>query len=194
MNIQVREQPPRFIAQYGVIPIAFEVREHLAVQLATDGLEGIRLNRCPVELPYTKDYDALPEQCPQDWAKRWDLTKWCLGAAFSNEEHVGSVAVVIDTTQVHGPLSKGDESVLWDIRVRPDCRRLGVGRQLLAFAERIALSAGKQRLSVETQNNNVAACRFYASAGFELRSVDRFAYPLLPNEVQLVWSKQLRAR
>lgn len=191
VNLQLREQPPGFIAQYGAIPIAFEVREHLAVQLAANGLEGVRLNRCPVELPYTKDYDVLPEQSPQDWAKRWDLTKWCLGAAFSDEEHVGSVAVVIDTMQVYGPLSDGVESVLWDIRVRPDYRHRGVGRQLLAFAERLARSAGKRRLSVETQNNNVAACRLYASAGFELRSIDRFAYPLLPNEVQLVWSKQL---
>ena len=123
---------------------------------------------------------------------RWGLTKWWLGAAFSDEEHVGSVAVVIDATQMYGPLSDGAESVLWDIRVRPDYRHRGVGGQLLAFAERLARLAGKQRLSVETQNNNVPACRLYVSAGFELRSIDRFAYPLLPNEVQLVWSKQLR--
>ncbi|QDU25620.1 TDP-fucosamine acetyltransferase [Anatilimnocola aggregata] len=192
MNLQLREQLPNFIAQYGSIPIAFEVNEHLAVELFADGLGGIRLIRRDVDAPYKKDYDSLPGQSPDGWAKQWDLTKWCLCAAFSDEAHVGSVAIIIDTTQVYGRLRDNAEAVLWDIRVRPDYQRRGVGRQLLAFAERRARSAGKQRLSVETQNNNVPACRFYAAAGFELRCVDRFAYPLLPNEVQLIWSKQLR--
>jgi len=193
MNLELREQPPSFDAQYGAIPIAFEVREHLAVELVGNGFGGIRLTRCPVEAFYTKDYDAMPGQRPQDWAKQWDLTKWCLCAAFSDEEHVGSVAIIFDTAQMYGSLSHGAEAVVWDIRVRPDYRHRGVGSQLLAFAEGRARSAGKQRLSVETQNNNVAACRLYASAGFELRSFDRFAYSLLPNEVQLVWSKQVLA-
>ena len=190
-DIRLQEQPPGFAARYGAIPIAFEVREQLAVRLAASGLEGIRLDRCPVEVPYTKDYDLLPGQHPREWATRWDLGKWRLGAAFAGEAYVGGVAVVIDTTQVYGSLSDEAESVVWDIRVRPDVRHRGVGRRLLAFAERLAWSAGKRRLAVETQNNNVAACRLYAAAGFQLRSVDRFAYPHLPNEVQLVWSKRL---
>jgi len=86
-----------------------------------------------------------------------------------------------------------DEAVLWDIRVHPDQRNRGIGRQLLAFSEQRARLAGKKRLSAETQNNNIAACQLYESAGFALTSVDRFAYPTLPNEVQLIWSKQLAA-
>jgi hypothetical protein len=47
------------------------------------------------------------------------------------------------------------------------------------------------QLEVETQNNNVAACRFYAAMGCELRSIDRLAYPDLPDEAQLVWTKRV---
>ena len=36
------------------------------------------------------------------------------------------------------------------------------------------------------------ACRFYAKQGCELAAIHRFAYPELPNEVQLLWYKDLK--
>jgi ribosomal protein S18 acetylase RimI-like enzyme len=191
VNLELREQPPGFVRQYGAVPIAFEVREILAVELMANGIGGVRLNRSAFESPYVKDYDAIAGQRPDEWPARWDLAHWCLCAAFRDEEHVGGVAIVIDTRQMLGSRSDVTEAVIWDIRVRPEQRRLGVGRQLLAFAEHRARSAGKLRLSAETQNNNVAACHLYAGAGFALRSFDRLAYPALPDEVQMIWSKPL---
>jgi len=49
-------------------------------------------------------------------------------------------------------------------------------------------------LKIETQNVNVAACRFYQKMGCSLGGIDRFAYPQLPGEVQLLWWKALQAR
>jgi streptothricin acetyltransferase len=46
-------------------------------------------------------------------------------------------------------------------------------------------------LKVETQNINAAACHFYARQGCTLGGINRFAYPLLPLEVQLLWYKDL---
>jgi hypothetical protein len=46
-----------------------------------------------------------------------------------------------------------------------------------------------RELKVETQNTNVAACRFYARQGFRLTQANYGAYPELPNEVQLIWRK-----
>jgi hypothetical protein len=51
--------------------------------------------------------------------------------------------------------------------------------------------AGSRELKAETQNINVPACRFYARLGCTLRTIDRFAYANLPDEVQLLWSKDL---
>jgi hypothetical protein len=48
-----------------------------------------------------------------------------------------------------------------------------------------------RRMRAETQDVNVPACRFYAGAGYVLGAVDRFAYAGLPEEVQLIWQKDL---
>jgi hypothetical protein len=50
---------------------------------------------------------------------------------------------------------------------------------------------GCRRLKVETQNTNVPACRLYASQGCTLGAIHRFAYPELPEEIQLLWYKDV---
>ena len=44
---------------------------------------------------------------------------------------------------------------------------------------------------VETQNVNVAACRFYERQGCVLKQANPDAYPQLPEEIQLIVSKAL---
>jgi ribosomal protein S18 acetylase RimI-like enzyme len=86
-----------------------------------------------------------------------------------------------------------DIVVLWDIRVAPPMRGQGIGSALFAAVEECARSRGCRMLKVETQNINVGACRFYAGRGLELGAVNRFAYPKLPDEVQLLWYKSITA-
>jgi hypothetical protein len=57
-----------------------------------------------------------------------------------------------------------------------------------------ARARGCLHLKVETQNINMAACRFYEQEGCVLRTVQRGAYPELPEEVQLLWFKDLPRR
>ena len=85
-----------------------------------------------------------------------------------------------------------DLSVLWDIRVAPDARGKGVGSALFERVGAWALAQGCRQLKVETQNINVRACRFYALHGCKLRAVHHAAYPELPEEIQLLWYKDLR--
>jgi ribosomal protein S18 acetylase RimI-like enzyme len=82
--------------------------------------------------------------------------------------------------------------VLWDIRVASGSRRLGVGSALFAAASAWVIDRGYRHLAVETQNVNVPACRFYARQGCELGAFHRFAYPTLPEEVQMIWYLDLR--
>jgi ribosomal protein S18 acetylase RimI-like enzyme len=181
-DLELIERSSEFLPQYETIPIAFEVKEYLHIEMPADGPGGLALQQLAVESPYVKDYDALPGQRPTDWPKRFDLSKWWFAAAYLTGQHVGGVAVVMES---------GDEAVVWDIRIAPQYRRQGIGRSLLKFAEDQARAAGKPRIKVETQNINVAACRFYAANGYELRFINRFAYPELPGEVQLIWSRRL---
>ena len=78
-----------------------------------------------------------------------------------------------------------------DLRVAPDARRAGVGRALMDAVEAWARSHEVAWLEVETQNINAPACRFYAANGFAPRAANADAYPGLPNEIQLLWYKQL---
>ena len=84
-----------------------------------------------------------------------------------------------------------DVSNRWDIRVSPEIRGHGVGSALFRAAEAWAAARGCGQLTIETQNVNVPACRFYARQGCSLVSIDPVAYPELPDEVQMIWRKHL---
>jgi len=88
---------------------------------------------------------------------------------------------------------RDDVAVLWDVRVAPAQRGAGVGSALFRAAESWAGAHGCGKLKIETQNINIVACRFYRKMGCTLGRIDRFAYPELPDEVQLLWWKALGA-
>jgi GNAT superfamily N-acetyltransferase len=70
---------------------------------------------------------------------------------------------------------------------------VGAGAALFRAVEGWAGARGGSWLKIETQNVNTAACRFYQKMGCTLGAIDRFAYPRLPGEVQLLWWKALQA-
>ncbi|EJE51722.1 acetyltransferase [Acidovorax sp. CF316] len=77
-----------------------------------------------------------------------------------------------------------------DLVVGQAFRRRGVARALVEHA--IAWSRAQQLAGVtlETQNNNVAACRWYAACGFRLEGFDYGLYQALApgtREVALFW-------
>lgn len=191
MGIDVIEEPVPALAEYGDIPIAFEVSEVFDVVAEANG--GVRLGARHVPVPYTKDYDAIGDN-PMRWAERFDLSHWGFFSAFSGAQRVGRAAVARDTSTLEMLEGRRNLALLWDIRVAPSARRRGVGSALFDAAVAWARSRGCLELKVETQNTNVAACRFYAQKGCTLRTVHRGAYPELPDEVQLLWFKDLLRR
>ncbi|HEU4629742.1 MAG TPA: GNAT family N-acetyltransferase [Gemmatimonadaceae bacterium] len=191
MTLEIREEPPAALADYARVPIAFQVRERLAVAAPAAGLGGLPLVVEPVPLPYTKDYDALPGQHPTAWPGRFDLAHWRILSAWVDGARAGGAVVAWDTPGVDLLHGRTDLALLWDLRVAPTHRRRGVGAALFAAAETWARARGARWLAVETQNVNVPACRFYARQGCTLGAVHRFAYPTLPDEVQLLWYKPL---
>jgi len=86
---------------------------------------------------------------------------------------------------------EADAAVLWDLRVHPDVRRSGVGTMLFSAVEDWARQRECRALRIETQSINVPACRFYARMGCSLGAVNQLAYSGLPDEVQLIWKKEL---
>ncbi|MCY1373078.1 dTDP-fucosamine acetyltransferase [compost metagenome] len=77
-----------------------------------------------------------------------------------------------------------------DIAVDASARRLGVAVAMKDKAVRWAKDRSLADLRLETQSNNVAACRFYTRYGFELAGFDRYLYAALTpgtREVALYW-------
>ncbi|HEX4070534.1 MAG TPA: GNAT family N-acetyltransferase [Planctomycetaceae bacterium] len=193
MQLDIRTEPvtPESLREHARISIAFQVDHVFDVTVRHNGPGEFALTERPLAQPYLKDYDALPDNGPENWAHRFDVTKWCLLTATCGDRRVGGAVLAFETDDIHMLEGRRDLTVLWDLRVAPDMRRSGVGSALFSAAENWAQSHGCRQLKVETQNVNVAACDFYASRGCRLGAIHRFAYSDLPHEVQLLWYKDL---
>ncbi|WP_413616629.1 GNAT family N-acetyltransferase [Halomonas cupida] len=81
-------------------------------------------------------------------------------------------------------------AVVEDIAVDASHRGSGIARRLMDAAVEWARGAALAGVRLETQSNNIAACRFYDQYGFILGGHDRFLYrgiyPDTP-EVALYW-------
>ena len=189
MPIQIRVELPETIAAYGTVSIAFRVESQLRVEPQEGGLGGLLLVEESVR-PYIKDYDTLTGG-PARWPDRWNLSGWGILAAFANGRRVGGAAVAHNEPSMVLAGTGGETAVLWDLRVDTEHRGKGVGRQLFESAISWARERNCRRLEIETQNTNVAACKFYARQGCELIAINRNAYPSLSHETQLIWQKLL---
>jgi len=189
--IHVAADPAAALREYASVPIAFTVRSVLDVAEPAAAAEGFVLTERRLDVPYVKDYDAIPGEHPTAWAKRFDVSRWGVFVARVAGRRVGGAVVACRTPGLDMLEGRDDLAVMWDIRVAPEIRGKGVGAALFRAAEAWARTHGCRQLKVETQNVNVAACRFYARQGCVLTSVHRDVYPNLPGEIQLFWYKHL---
>jgi streptothricin acetyltransferase len=83
-----------------------------------------------------------------------------------------------------------------DLVVDVKFRRRGIGRALLERAVQWAKDQHLSGVMLETQDNNVAACRLYQQSGFALGGFDRFLYHGQQpdtDEVALFWYFRFRS-
>jgi GNAT superfamily N-acetyltransferase len=192
MAIKIEEIGPSRLEEYRSVPIRFEVKSVLEPVLVNNGLDGILLRETPVEKSYIKDYDSYTET-PLDWPKKFDISKWVFLLAMNGVTAVGAAAVAFDTTGVFMLEARKNLAVLWDIRVRPEAR--GVGIMLFRYAARWSRAQGCTQMKIETQNVNVPACRFYQRMGATLGEIHRFGYAAVAevaHEVMLCWYLDLQ--
>jgi GNAT superfamily N-acetyltransferase len=191
MTIELAEEPLTVLPEYARVPIVFTVDRVLDVTRHEHRPGGFVLSERLLETPYEKDYDAIAGEGPLQWARRFDLSKWAFFTARIASRIIGGAAVAFDTPGLTMLEGRRDVAVLWDIRVSPDARRQGVGRALFEQVEAWAQRQGCRQLEIETQNTNVPACRFYEQRGCQLRAVHRAVYLGLPEEIQLLWYRDL---
>jgi ribosomal protein S18 acetylase RimI-like enzyme len=190
-RIRIAEEPIAKLRELASIPIRFRVESVFDVRVEDHGFGRIRLLERELSEPYDKDYDREAGAAPAELPRRFDVSNWGLLAAYLDQDRVGAAALAWKTPGLDMLRGREDVSVLWDIRVRPDARQRGVGSSLFRAAADWAAARGCRQLVIETQNVNAAACRFYERQGCTLSSANRFAYPELPGEIQLIWVKRL---
>ena len=190
MNVAITQESEPDLAEYARISIAFEVREIVVLPAEPPRNATREVATRRVEVPWVKDYDAAGGD-PTTWAARFDLAHWTIFTARADGRLVGGAAVVYRAPDVDMLEARQDVALLWDIRVTPEARGAGVGAALFAAVTAWAAAHEATWLEVETQDINVPACRFYARHGFELRAINRGAYPGLPDETQLLWYRRL---
>ncbi len=191
MEFQISEESVATLSEYAEVSIAFEYDCILELTIIDNGLGGFVLAERHLAVSRIKDYDAIDGERPSSWSDRFDVSKWGFIVARSNGLRIGGAIIAFDSAGVEMLERRRDLAVLWDIRVDTAFRGYGIGASLFQAAEQWAAKRRCRQLKVETQNTNLAACRFYLRQGCTLGAVNRLAYPNLPNEIQMLWYKDL---
>lgn len=190
MNIKIIKVNESSLKDYVSIPISFEVNSFLDISFQKNGLEGINIEEKRLINSYTKNYDDYEN--PLNWVNKWDIEHWGIFLAIENNlEIVGGLAVAYDTGINEIFEGRNDLTVLWDIRVKNEHRGKGVGALLFQRAIDFSKEKNCTLMKIETQNNNVLACKFYSSQGCYLGGIYKNVYKEFPNEVQLLWYKKI---
>ncbi len=191
MKFQISEESVSTLSEYAEVSIAFDYEHMLELTMLSNGLGGFVLDERHLAVPRTKDYDATEEDRPSSWPQRFDVSNWGFIVARSDGKRIGGAVVAFDTNTVGMLEGRRDLSVLWDIRIAPTFRGKGVGASLFKATEKWSAERGCRQLKIETQNTNLSACKFYLRQGCTLGAINRLAYPNQPDEVQLLWYKDL---
>ena len=192
MSIEIRADDHRSLVEYAAVSIAFEVRHVLTVETARS--RSSPLQSRPVAAPYVKDYDAALGNHPREWSRCFDVRRALFLVALRDQRRVGGAVLIVAPDDVRRLGGSSDSALLWDLRVAPEFRRQGVGRCLLNAVESLARALHIDGICVETQDVNVGACCLYHSAGYELTEITSAAYPDLPHETRLIWTKSFHLR
>ncbi len=191
MDFQLSEESITTLREQAKVSIAFEYDRILELTIVDHGLGGFVLAEQSLDVSRTKDYDEIDSEGPSSWAERFDVSRWGFIVARANGHRIGGAVIAFDTERIDLLERRSDLAVLWDLRIDSAFRSHGIGTSLFQAAEQWSVNKKCRQLKVETQNTNFAACRFYARQGCTLGAVNRFAYPNLPNEIQMLWYKDL---
>ena len=126
------------------------------------------------EQSYTKEYpcDFF------DYTTYIDNPNKIIFLAYSDAECVGQIVLKRDWNNY---------AFIEDICVAKSARGQGIGTDLIQKAKEWAKNSNLQGLALETQDNNLVACRFYAKCGFVIGAVNTMLYRNFDNEEYAVF-------
>lgn len=192
-NYFIRPMYPEDIEALADIRPGFETDIILKVEPLGQGLErGWRLVETKLGTPFQKGagYDFTPEE-RQSIAARLAQTDTLMEVAI--EKTTGKIVGVLDVEEE----TWRNTAWIWNIMLDVEARGQGIGREMLNHIISWGRRRGLRAILLETQSNNVPACRFYMRMGFQLVGINTMFYTnqdLERDEVALFWGFPLRAR
>ncbi|WP_054026811.1 GNAT family N-acetyltransferase [Bacillus sp. FJAT-28004] len=148
-------------------------------------LIGPRIEYMVKEIPsYKKNYsddEHLEEETDTDNSRYIDNPDQIIYLAFVGDQVVGQIILKRNWNKY---------AYIEDIKVDTNYRRYGVGRKLIEQAKSWAMASGLPGIMLETQSNNVRACKFYESCGFVIGGFDLQVYKGIDkqsNEIAIYW-------
>lgn len=187
-NIKIIDESPHMLDEYCKVSMEYKVESEFRIDLLNNGIGGFRFIEEKVK-PYWKNYDS-EEDNPSLLNNRFNLENWHVISAFDDEKRVGGAIIAYNSPGVYMLEGRDDIAVIWDLRVDNEYRGKGIGSMIFNRCIEWAKRKECSRVKIETQKNNVNACKFYAKQGARLSNINRFVYSN-HNEVQLIWSLEL---
>lgn len=189
----IRPMQPGDVELLAEIRPGFTSNTALKVERIGSGVaQGWQLAEIQLPTPFEKQhgYDFTPEE-RESIAQRLAQTNTLM-----------EVAVDRATNRIVGVLDVEEEAWretawIWNIMLDVDARGAGIGREMINHTIGWARRRNLRALLLETQSNNVPACRFYLRMGFQLVGINTLFYTnqdLEKGEVALFWGFPLRAR
>ncbi|MEO2203699.1 GNAT family N-acetyltransferase [Paenibacillus pabuli] len=116
-----------------------------------------------------------------DWSQYINREDKTLFLAYMNNTCIGQIRIIKDWNRF---------CYIENIAIKKDYRGSGVGTLLINKAEEWAKQRKLIGMSLEAQDDNLGACRFYVKQGFILGGVDTLKQSSNPNiETTLYWYK-----
>jgi ribosomal protein S18 acetylase RimI-like enzyme len=189
--IKIKMVDKSYFELYDKIPMNVDVRSEFQLRRIDGGLGGIAFDEVPVT-PYVKDLAKFERAT--EYEKEFDISTWLFFMAFDDDKPVGALTLAGPTPNLYMIVGMKEACVLWDIRVDDKYKHHGIGQKLFDQAKYAAQEKGYKKMIIESQNNNVTACRFYRKQGAVISKIDTNAYasePGLENEIQFIWTLDL---
>jgi streptothricin acetyltransferase len=169
----------------------FQTDVILEVRRVGDGYtRGWQLLEVEVDPPYEKGhgYDF-------DTTERANIKK-----RLSQDNTLLEVVIERDTERIVGVLDVEERewnttAWVWNLMLDEEVRGKGVGTRLIQRTTAWARKRSLRAVMLETQTNNLPACRFYVKMGFQLIGINETYYTnndVQNNEVAIFWSLPVR--
>ena len=173
MDIQIRQMDAQSIQQVDRFHRNSMVNSHLLLHVQDN---KISYSIVPVE-PYEKILTVDAE----DYTTFIDNSQKVIFFADVDGKPVGQIKMVPWWNKF---------AYVEELTVDTEFRGKGIGRSLLTHAVEWAKHQGFPGITLETQDNNVPACKLYEKCGFVLGGFDLYAYKNFPEnqgEIGLYW-------